>query len=71
MPTSLKWKLLGLFFLGLVLFNFPILELFALKKLIFGIPSLLFYLLVIWLVYILILRSIVDSPNEKKRNKHS
>ncbi len=69
MPTSLKWKLFGLFFMGIVLFNFPILKLFALNKLILGIPALLFYLLVIWVAYIFILKKIVDSPAEKKSNQ--
>lgn len=71
MPPALKWKLFSLFVLGLVLFNFPILELFALEKLIFGIPALFFYLFLIWLVYILLLSRLVDYSHQKKRDKPS
>lgn len=69
MTSTLKWKLIALFFLGLVFFNFPILELFAIKTLIFGIPALFFYLFIIWFIYIIILRQLVDSTDQKKLPK--
>ena len=70
MPATLKWKLLSLFVIGMVLFNFPIIDLFALKNLIFGIPSLIFYLFMIWLAFILILKHLVDPTSQKKQNKN-
>lgn len=37
---------------GLLALNYPILELFSKKKLLFGIPVLYIYLYVVWLVFI-------------------
>jgi hypothetical protein len=44
--------LIGLFFLGGVLFNYPFLSLFNLNILLFGIPLLYLYLFAIWTVFI-------------------
>lgn len=44
---------IGLFLLAVVLFNYPILSLFNLELLIFGLPLLYFYLFLIWVGIIL------------------
>ncbi len=59
-------RLVGLFLLGLLLFNFPLLNLFNRPVLALGIPVLYLYLFVVWaLIIFLILmvsRSKPDTP---------
>jgi hypothetical protein len=51
---SLKNKrLVGLFLLGAVLFNFPILSLFNVNFMVFEIPLLYLYMFFMWLVLII------------------
>ena len=45
-------KLAGLFFLGCLLFNFPILSLFNRKLMLFGIPLLYVYIFSVWFIVI-------------------
>jgi hypothetical protein len=45
--------LMGLFLLGCVLFNYPILTLFNLRVAVFGIPLLYLYLFAVWTAIIL------------------
>jgi len=45
-------RLVGLFLLGCLLFNFPILSLFNLKVIVFGIPLLYLYIFSIWFTMI-------------------
>ena len=47
-------RLVGLFLLGCVLFNYPLLSLFNLKTIIFGVPLLFFYVFTGWTVLILL-----------------
>lgn len=55
-PESLKSKrLVGLFFLGFVLFNYPIISLFNLDANWFGIPALYLYVFGAWLLLILLI----------------
>jgi hypothetical protein len=54
-PKARKNKrLVGLFLLGCVLFNYPLLSLFNLKIMIFGIPLLFFYVFTGWTLLILL-----------------
>ena len=54
-PKARKNKrLFGLFLLGCVLFNYPLLSLFNLKTMVFGVPLLFFYVFTGWLVLILL-----------------
>jgi hypothetical protein len=45
-------RLVGLFFLGGLLLNYPILSLFNLKRTIWGIPLLYMYIFSIWLILV-------------------
>ena len=54
-PKARKNKrLVGLFLLGCVLFNYPLLSLFNLKTTVFGYPLLFFYVFTGWVVLILL-----------------
>jgi len=54
-PKARKNKrLVGLFLLGCVLFNYPLLSLFNLKTMIFGVPMLFFYIFSGWTLLILL-----------------
>ena len=54
-PKARKNKrLVGLFLLGCVLFNYPLLSLFNLKTMVFGVPLLFFYVFTGWAVLILL-----------------
>lgn len=48
-------RLTGLFFLGCVLFNYPILSLFNREILVFGIPLIYLYLFAVWIVFIMLI----------------
>ena len=55
-PESLKnRRLIGVFLFGFVLFNYPILSLFNLKRYVFGIPLLSIYIFGVWLLLILMI----------------
>jgi hypothetical protein len=54
-PKARKNKrLVGLFLLGSVVFNYPLLSLFNLKTGIFGMPLLILYIFCAWVVLILL-----------------
>jgi len=62
--TSLAAKarrLVGLFLLGAVLFNYPILALFNREHFLFGIPILYLYLFGIWALLILLTSLVTGS----------
>lgn len=55
-PESLKGRrLVGLFLLGCILFNYPIISLFNINSYLFGIPILYIYLFGIWLFIIVLI----------------
>ncbi len=54
-------RLFGLFLLGVLLFNFPILYLFNRQALLLGVPLLYFYLFAAWLLVILLMLVISHS----------
>jgi hypothetical protein len=47
-------RLVGLFLLGLLLFNFPLISIFNRPTLIFGVPALYLYLFCAWLLLIVL-----------------
>ena len=54
-PKARKNKrLVGLFLLGCILFNYPLLSLFNLETMILGIPLLFFYIFTAWALLILL-----------------
>ena len=53
-------RLVGLFLLGYVLFNYPLLSLFNHNRLIFGIPMLYGYIFFIWVIMIFMVILIVN-----------
>ncbi|MGD8655101.1 MAG: hypothetical protein PVG28_03270, partial [Desulfobacterales bacterium] len=54
-PKARKNKrLIGLFLLGCVFFNYPLLSLFNLQTSIFGIPLLIIYIFTAWVFLILL-----------------
>jgi len=65
-------RLVGLFLLGCVLFNYPVLSLFSIKKTLLDIPLFYLYIFTVWsgLIILLIIatqRSVVsDKPPAKK-----
>lgn len=54
-------RLIGLFFLGYLLFNFPILSLFNLPEFVLGFPLLYAYLFAAWAGFIVLIILIVHS----------
>jgi len=68
-PKARKNKrLVGLFLLGCVLFNYPLLSLFNLKTMIFGVPLLFFYVFTGWTLLIL-LAAIVTRTRSRPPSK--
>ncbi len=56
-----KERLIALTFVGMLIFNYPLLSLFNHSTLIFGIPLLYLYLFSIWLVFIILIALILES----------
>jgi uncharacterized membrane protein YedE/YeeE len=54
-PEATRERSLGLFVLGLVIFNPPILSLFSVDGFVLGVPVLYFYLFVAWVAFIAML----------------
>lgn len=53
--SSRGQRLIGVFLLGIVLFNFPILALFNVVNTVFGVPVLYAYLFLAWALLILLM----------------
>ncbi|MBW2434539.1 MAG: hypothetical protein JRF36_13095 [Deltaproteobacteria bacterium] len=68
-PKARKNKrLVGLFLLGSVVFNYPLLSLFNLKTSIFGVPLLILYIFSAWVILIL-LAAMATRTGGKPRSK--
>ncbi|HEX4857584.1 MAG TPA: hypothetical protein VFV17_01105, partial [Usitatibacteraceae bacterium] len=54
-PVRRGPRLIAIFLLGFVLFNYPVLALFNVQSMVLGIPLLFIYLFLAWLVLILLM----------------
>ena len=59
-PGRRAQRLIGLFLLGCLLFNFPLLSLFNVRTTIFGIPMLYAYLFAAWLLVIALVAAVME-----------
>lgn len=64
-------RLIGLVFLGIVVFNYPLLGLFSKNRFFYGVPLLYLYIFSLWFLFIIVLALIIrkrpspTSPPEK------
>jgi len=63
-PTLKGQRLVALFLLGCLLFNYPLLSLFASGMRIWGIPLLYVYLFVAWAVLIGVMAVIIERRDQ-------
>jgi hypothetical protein len=62
-PSRKGERLVGLFLLGCLLFNYPLLALFNLRATVLGIPSLYAYLFAAWLLLVALAAAIVERSD--------
>ena len=62
-PSRKGERLVGLFLLGCLLFNFPLLALFNVQARVFGIPLLYAYLFAAWGLLIALVAAIMERPD--------
>jgi hypothetical protein len=62
-PSRKGERLVGLFLLGCLLFNFPLLALFNVQAKVFGIPLLYAYLFAAWGLLIALVAAIMERPD--------
>lgn len=62
---------MGLFLLGCVLFNYPILTLFNRRTTLFGIPLLYLYLFIVWATIIVAIMLISKAGTKATRSKRN
>ncbi len=67
MTNDKGFKLLGLFALALILFNFPIIKLFSYPVQLGGIPLLYGYVFAVWVVLIILTARIVEGRKADNR----
>jgi len=60
-------QLVGVFFLGCVLFNYPILQLFNIDALVMGLPLFYIYLFAGWAVLIILILLITETGRKQKK----
>jgi TRAP-type C4-dicarboxylate transport system permease small subunit len=70
-PKSKSQLLMGLFLLGCVLFNYPILTLFNRRTTLFGIPLLYLYLFIVWATIIVAIMLITKARKKATRSKRN
>jgi hypothetical protein len=57
-------RLVALFLLGLLLFNYPLLDLFAGPGHVFGIPQLYVYVFAVWALLLALMALVVEKRND-------
>ena len=55
LDSAISRRLFGLFLLGFILLNYPILSIFNLEIFLFGIPILYLYLFSVWMLLIILI----------------
>jgi hypothetical protein len=55
LDSAISRRLFGLFLLGFILFNYPILSIFNLETFLFGIPMLYLYVFSVWMLLIILI----------------
>ena len=60
-------RLIALFFMGVLVLNYPLLHLFSEALLWLGIPILYLYLFTCWLVFIVFLAVLMERPQASER----
>jgi hypothetical protein len=65
MPKSSRkgQRLVGLFLLGCLLFNYPLLAIFNVRATVLGIPALYAYLFAAWALLIVLVAAIMERPD--------
>lgn len=63
-PDIKGQRLAALFLLGFLLFNYPLLTLFAGSVLVFGIPVLYFYVFAVWALLIGLMALVVEKSDD-------
>ena len=66
MSKDKAYRLAGIFFLCLLAFNFPMINIFGKGKFLWGIPAFYLYIFVTWLILIALFYYFVDSDKRKK-----
>ncbi len=68
-PKSIKRKrLTGLFLLGFLLFNFPIISIFNVPSFVFKIPVLFIYIFSIWAIFIVLIMLLTREDSHRSPN---
>ena len=62
-PSRKGPRLIGLFLLGCLLFNFPLLALFNVRATVFGVPLLYAYLFAAWAALIVLVAFIMERTD--------
>jgi hypothetical protein len=60
-------RLVGLFLLGCIVFNYPLLTLFNLKRILFSLPLFYLYIFATWSVLILLLIIVTHRSRTQKK----
>ena len=63
-PSIKGQRLVALFLLGLLLFNYPLLNLFATPTHVFGVPVLYVYVFAVWALLIALMAFVVEKRND-------
>ena len=64
MPSNRNAKLTLLFFVAMLLFNFPIIGIFGKNQLVFGLPVLYLYIFSVWLLLIALVYLLFRKPRK-------
>ena len=63
-PSVKGQRLVALFLLGLLLFNYPLLDLFAGPGRVFGIPILYVYVFAVWALLLALMAIVVEKRSD-------